>query len=59
VDKEGAKERGASGRRDKHLSAGKSKRNRWIKKGIPKMRIQTHPDVMDAVEPLDEKPKNR
>jgi hypothetical protein len=36
VDKEGAKERGASGRRDKHLSAGKSKRNRWIKKGNPK-----------------------
>jgi hypothetical protein len=36
VDKDGAKERGASGRRDKHLSAGKSKRNRWIKKGNPK-----------------------
>jgi hypothetical protein len=36
VDKEGAKERGASGRRDRHLSAGKSKRNRWIKEGNPK-----------------------
>jgi hypothetical protein len=61
VDKEGAKERGASGRRDKHLSAGKSKRNRWIKKGNPKtkrkMRIQTHPDAVNAVEPLDEKPR--